>query len=260
MSRNERSNSQQHAGRGAQQNKPRRKPDERARRTRERLGSAFVALIHEKPIEDVTVQDVLDRASVGRSTFYLHFRDKNDLLLSQLEKFLETMSTSLSVRKEMSRRVVPVAESFRTSRTKGSFIASLPTQAVSTISSILRKATLRAASRIASENPSVFRRFRKVNWLLAPVHWLGACCHCCAGGSTVARRNRQARWTSFSTEWCGTGSSSRSLATCTQRIARCNSARTGQRNRRLILRASSVARSREWTPRSRLLRTDQCTH
>jgi AcrR family transcriptional regulator len=112
MSRNERSNSQQHAGRGAQQNKPRRKPDKRARRTRERLGSAFVALIHEKPIEDVTVQDVLDRASVGRSTFYLHFRDKNDLLLSQFEKFLETMSTSLSVRKEMSRRVVPVAEMF----------------------------------------------------------------------------------------------------------------------------------------------------
>jgi AcrR family transcriptional regulator len=40
----------------------------------------------------VTVQDVLDRASVGRSTFYLHYRDKDDLLLSQLEMFLETMS------------------------------------------------------------------------------------------------------------------------------------------------------------------------
>jgi AcrR family transcriptional regulator len=112
MSRNERSNSQQHAGRGAGQGKRRRKPDERARRTRDRLGSAFVALIHEKPIEDVTVQDVLNRAAVGRSTFYLHFRDKNDLLLSQLEVFLETMSTLLSVRKEVSRRVVPVAEMF----------------------------------------------------------------------------------------------------------------------------------------------------
>ena len=112
MSRNERSHSQQDAGRGVQQNKKRRKPDERARRTRDRLGSAFVALIHEKPIEDVTVQDVLDRASVGRSTFYLHFRDKNDLLLSQLEVFLETMSTTLSIRKEASHRVVPVAEMF----------------------------------------------------------------------------------------------------------------------------------------------------
>jgi AcrR family transcriptional regulator len=112
MSRNERSNSQQPARRGAKQNRELRKPDERARRTRDRLGSAFVALIHEKPIEDVTVQNVLDRASVGRSTFYLHFRDKNDLLLSQLEEFLETMSTDLSVRKEVSDRVVPVAELF----------------------------------------------------------------------------------------------------------------------------------------------------
>jgi AcrR family transcriptional regulator len=86
--------------------------DGRAQRTRDRLGIAFVALIHEKPIESVTVQNVLDRASVGRSTFYLHFRDKNDLLLSQLEKFLEMMSTTLSVRKEVSHRVVPVAEMF----------------------------------------------------------------------------------------------------------------------------------------------------
>jgi len=112
MSRNERANSQEHAERGVGQEKRRRKPDERARRTRDRLGSAFVALIHEKPIENVTVQDVLNRSKVGRSTFYLHFRDKNDLLLSQLEVFLETMSTFLSVRKETSHRVAPVAEMF----------------------------------------------------------------------------------------------------------------------------------------------------
>jgi AcrR family transcriptional regulator len=112
MSRNERFNPQQDAGGRVAVSKQPRKPDERTRRTRDRLGSAFVALIHEKPIEDVTVQDVLDRASVGRSTFYLHFRDKNDLLLSQLEIFLETMSTALSVRKELSDRVIPVAEMF----------------------------------------------------------------------------------------------------------------------------------------------------
>lgn len=89
-----------------------RQPDQRIRRTHERLGSALLALILERPIDDVTVQDVLDRASVGRSTFYLHFRDKDDLLLSQLEMFLETMSTALSIRKEASHRVVPVAELF----------------------------------------------------------------------------------------------------------------------------------------------------
>ena len=112
MSRNERSKLQERAGQRKQQGKQRRKPDRRIRRTCERLGSALVALIQERPIDDVTVQDVLDRASVGRSTFYLHFRDKDDLLLSQLEKFLETMSTALSTRNERSHRVMPVAELF----------------------------------------------------------------------------------------------------------------------------------------------------
>jgi AcrR family transcriptional regulator len=109
MSRNERSSLQKQPG---QTRKQRRKPDERIRRTHERLGSALVGLIQEKPIDDITVQEVLERASVGRSTFYLHFRDKNDLLLSQLEMFLETMSTALSRRREQSLRVVPVTEMF----------------------------------------------------------------------------------------------------------------------------------------------------
>jgi AcrR family transcriptional regulator len=109
MSKNERSKLQEHAG---QRKQRRLKPDLRIRRTCERLGSALVALIQERPIDDVTVQDVLDRASVGRSTFYLHYSDKDDLLLSQLEKFLETMSTALSIREEESHRVVPVAELF----------------------------------------------------------------------------------------------------------------------------------------------------
>jgi AcrR family transcriptional regulator len=89
-----------------------RKPDERIRQTHQRLGRALVELIQEKPIDQVTVQDVLDRASVGRSTFYLHFRDKNDLLLSQLEMVLEHMSTVLRVRQEVSDRVVAVTEIF----------------------------------------------------------------------------------------------------------------------------------------------------
>ena len=106
MSRNERSSAvKKDAKRG-------RKPDRRIRRTHERLGSALTALIQEKPIDEVTVQEVLDRAGVGRSTFYVHYRDKDDLFLSQLEEFLELMSTALSRNKEKSHRVVPVAEMF----------------------------------------------------------------------------------------------------------------------------------------------------
>jgi AcrR family transcriptional regulator len=110
MSRNERSRLPERNTEQSQK-KP-RQPDARTRRTHGRLGSALVALIQEKPIDEVTVQEVLDHASVGRSTFYFHFRDKNDLLLSQLETFLETMSTALSTSREDSCRVVPVAELF----------------------------------------------------------------------------------------------------------------------------------------------------
>jgi AcrR family transcriptional regulator len=91
---------------------PPHKPDSRVQRTRAQLGVALISLITEKPVNDVTVQDVLDRSGVGRSTFYLHYRDKDDLLISQLEMFCETMSTALLVKKEKSPRVLPVAELF----------------------------------------------------------------------------------------------------------------------------------------------------
>lgn len=112
MSINHRSSAQPGPQRKAQSTSLRRKVDQRARRTRERLGNAFLSLILEKDFESVTIQDVLDRASVGRSTFYLHFRDKNDLLLCQFERFLGTMSTMLSERNEISSRVAPVTEMF----------------------------------------------------------------------------------------------------------------------------------------------------
>jgi AcrR family transcriptional regulator len=89
-----------------------RNSDARVRRTRMQLGTALLNLILEKPIADVTVQDVLDRSGVGRSTFYLHYRDIDDLLVSQLDMFCETMSSVLSDRKDKSHRVVPVAELF----------------------------------------------------------------------------------------------------------------------------------------------------
>jgi AcrR family transcriptional regulator len=56
--------------------------DRRVRRTRELLRGALLSLIMEKGYDRITVQDILDRADVGRSTFYAHYRDKEDLLLS----------------------------------------------------------------------------------------------------------------------------------------------------------------------------------
>src|SRR5690242_18084253 len=59
--------------------------DRRVERTRQSLQNALSELILEKGYEHVTVQDVIDRANVGRSTFYAHFEDKEQLLLSGFE-------------------------------------------------------------------------------------------------------------------------------------------------------------------------------
>jgi AcrR family transcriptional regulator len=89
---------------------PTRKLDSRVRRTRNALGDALIALIEERPYQDITVQDILDRAQIGRSTFYAHYRDKDDLFLSDVEDFLELMSTLLLRQNEASNRIVPVRE------------------------------------------------------------------------------------------------------------------------------------------------------
>jgi AcrR family transcriptional regulator len=46
------------------------------------LREALIRLIHERGWDEITVQDVCERADVGRSTFYVHFADKEELLVS----------------------------------------------------------------------------------------------------------------------------------------------------------------------------------
>jgi len=51
-------------------------------RTHRLLREALIRLVHERGWDEITVQDVCGRADVGRSTFYLHFADKEELLVS----------------------------------------------------------------------------------------------------------------------------------------------------------------------------------
>jgi AcrR family transcriptional regulator len=60
-------------------------PDRRVQRTRRLLHKALMSRVLEKKYESITVQEILDRADVGRSTFYLHFQDKDELLASGLQ-------------------------------------------------------------------------------------------------------------------------------------------------------------------------------
>src|SRR5262245_60507318 len=59
--------------------------DRRVQRTRQLLHGAMMSLIQEKGYEALSVQDIIDRANVGRATFYAHFDNKEDLLASGID-------------------------------------------------------------------------------------------------------------------------------------------------------------------------------
>jgi AcrR family transcriptional regulator len=64
---------------------PTKKKDRRIERTQQLIRGAMLALIKEKGFEALTVQEIIDRANVGRATFYAHFDNKDDLLVSGFE-------------------------------------------------------------------------------------------------------------------------------------------------------------------------------
>jgi AcrR family transcriptional regulator len=67
------------------------KLDRRVQRTRQLLRDSLITLILEKGYDAVTVQDITDRANLGRATFYLHYRDKEELLISSLEETFDEL-------------------------------------------------------------------------------------------------------------------------------------------------------------------------
>lgn len=65
--------------------------DRRIQKTQKLLREALVSLIHEKDYDSIVVKEILDRANVGRSTFYTHFRDKDELLVSGIQDMLQAV-------------------------------------------------------------------------------------------------------------------------------------------------------------------------
>lgn len=67
------------------------KLDRRVQRTRDLLKTALIQLVDEKGYDAVTIQDITDRANVGRSTFYLHYESKDDLFLDHHIDFVSQL-------------------------------------------------------------------------------------------------------------------------------------------------------------------------
>jgi AcrR family transcriptional regulator len=71
-----------------------RTKDRRIQKTQNLLHEALASLIREKPYDSIVVKEILDRANVGRSTFYMHFRDKDDLLVSGIHDMLGSVQAT----------------------------------------------------------------------------------------------------------------------------------------------------------------------
>ncbi|HSB02983.1 MAG TPA: TetR/AcrR family transcriptional regulator, partial [Anaerolineales bacterium] len=75
--------------------------DRRSQRTRHLLSEAFVELLRKKGYNAITVSDIIERADIGRSTFYSHYRDKDDLFVSELDRVIEVLSRHIPEQEEM---------------------------------------------------------------------------------------------------------------------------------------------------------------
>ena len=82
------------------------KMDRRIQRTRELLQNALITLIDERGYDAIKIQDIVERANIGRTTFYKHYNSKDDLFMSCHEAIVssfqfERLHTHLLSREEL---------------------------------------------------------------------------------------------------------------------------------------------------------------
>lgn len=73
-----------------------KKADRRVTRTRRMLRDAMMGLTLEKGFESITIEEITSRADIGRATFYLHYRDKEDLLLESIDSAINDLIAQIS--------------------------------------------------------------------------------------------------------------------------------------------------------------------
>src|SRR5215471_19334444 len=82
--------------------------DRRTQRTRRKLNTAMVGLIEEKRFDDITVQNVIDRAEVARGTFYAHFTGTEDLFDQQWQAFNRMLAEQIDWHRAGKESFIPV--------------------------------------------------------------------------------------------------------------------------------------------------------
>jgi AcrR family transcriptional regulator len=87
--------------------------DRRSLRSRRLIAEALITLMLERRYDRITVQEIIDRANVGRSTFYAHYRDKEDVLTSEFERVLSLLHGRLDPDGARDEQLLPSLGLFR---------------------------------------------------------------------------------------------------------------------------------------------------
>ena len=89
--------------------------DRRVARTRRALQNALIQLILEHGYDNVTIEEITERADLGRTTFYLHFTDKEDLLMQAIDTICDdfiqehkAVLSKIDQKENLSREELPV--------------------------------------------------------------------------------------------------------------------------------------------------------
>lgn len=72
--------------------------DRRTQRTRKAISDAFIGLLFSRRYSAIRTGDVIEMAGVGRSTFYEHFRNKDDVLVAVIEPLFAPLADAASGR------------------------------------------------------------------------------------------------------------------------------------------------------------------
>ncbi|MGH9396359.1 MAG: TetR/AcrR family transcriptional regulator [Terriglobia bacterium] len=144
--------------------------DRRVRKTQTVLHQALMSLVLEKKYESITVQDILDRADVGRSTFYVHYQNKDELLaagLEHLKSLLNAAQSSSAPPGRLFERIIGFSRPmFEHSSGRRELLRSLLSSSAEPV--VRREIHSVLAAVVHQEVEREFRRRKRTNWPISP--------------------------------------------------------------------------------------------
>ena len=166
--------------------------DARVQRTREALLEAFFGLVLTRPYQEITVQRIVARAGVGRSTFYEHFAGKPSILAASLAGPFGVLADSVA-EPDNTVALTALLEHFWANRAqaRGLFCGAMRARAVGMLIRLIDERLRRAAPRRTLRLPRKLAAMQLAEVLFAPLTaWLLGEATCCP--AQLARALRRA--------------------------------------------------------------------